>query len=110
MSQNQRSTRIPRPKQQTERQRLIELLLDAPLQDAKELSGCASISEKDVYKHLVHIEKSLKNDGMFLVIHPSSCSKCGFTFTKKGQFSKPGRCPDCKGTRIVPPAYTVERK
>lgn len=110
MGQQSRKPRVPRARQQTERQTLIELMVDAPLQTAKELSGCAGISEKDVYRHLEHIEKSLKKDGYRLFIEPASCCKCGFTFTKNGRFNKPGRCPECKHQRITLPAYLVQKR
>lgn len=104
----ERPPRVPQARQQTERQRLIELMIDAPPQDAKELSGCAGISMKEVYAHLKHIDKSLGREGKQLVIEPATCRSCGFVFTKHGAFKKPGKCPGCRDGRVEPPLYYVK--
>ena len=73
----------------------------------KDLSSLVGISEKDVADHLVHLEKSLKAQGLRLVVLPSSCIQCGFTFKDRKRLTRPGACPECRSTRIDPPAFRV---
>jgi predicted Zn-ribbon and HTH transcriptional regulator len=74
---------------------------------AKDLSGLVGISEKDVADHLVHLEMSLKAQGLRLDVLPASCIGCGFTFRERKRFTRPGSCPRCRSTRIDPPAFRV---
>lgn len=74
---------------------------------AKDLSSRVGISEKDVADHLAHLEKSLKAQGLRLEVLPASCIQCGFTFKERRRFTRPGACPECRSTRIDPPAFRV---
>ena len=58
------------------------------------------IREKDVAGHLEHIRHSLQREGQKLRIVPAQCHGCGYRFTKRQRFKKPGRCPLCKGESI----------
>jgi predicted Zn-ribbon and HTH transcriptional regulator len=60
---------------------------------ARDISGAVRVSEKDVYEHLSHIQKTLRRGGQKLVIAPPECRKCEFAFKKRGRLKKPGRCP-----------------
>lgn len=101
--------RAPREQHTTERQRLLEALGEEPL-GARELSRLTSMSEKDVYAHLPHVEKTLALQGQCLLVHPAECMKCGFVLERNGRFHRPGRCPECRHERIAPPTYAVEEK
>jgi predicted Zn-ribbon and HTH transcriptional regulator len=96
--------RIPPERHGTIRQEIISVLEGNTL-SAKEISGLVGISEKDVYAHLEHVERSLKKD---LVITPARCKKCGFVFKKRERLTKPGRCPVCKGQSIEEPLFSVK--
>jgi predicted Zn-ribbon and HTH transcriptional regulator len=74
---------------------------------SKDLSALVGISEKDVADHLVHLEKSLKAQGMRLEILSANCIQCGFAFKDRKRFTRPGACPQCRSTRIDPPAFRV---
>ncbi len=76
---------------------------------AKDLSGLVGISEKDVAGHLEHLERSLKAQGARLEVLPATCLACGFTFKERRRFTRPGACPECRATRIDPPAFRVTR-
>nr|QLH55479.1 hypothetical protein [Myxococcus fulvus]QLH55527.1 hypothetical protein [Myxococcus sp.] len=76
---------------------------------AKDLSGLVGISEKDVAGHLEHLEKSLKAQGSRLEVLPANCLACGFIFKERRRFTRPGACPECRATRIDPPAFRVTR-
>nr|WP_225938043.1 transcriptional regulator [Myxococcus sp. RHSTA-1-4] len=74
---------------------------------AKDLSTLVGISEKDVADHLTHLERSLKAQGLRLEVLPASCIRCGFTFKERKRLTRPGACPECRSTRIDPPAFRV---
>jgi len=91
---------------QTIRRQLIELL-GAATWGVRELSQELHQSEKEIYDHLRHIERSLKPGGKRLVIEPSVCLACGFVFEERRRPQPPGHCPQCKKTRIRRPRYAI---
>lgn len=84
------------------------MLLIADEQDARSLSQQLKISEKEVMVHLPHIDLSARNQGRRLIIRPSSCLSCGFTFKDRKRPTKPSRCPRCKESRITSPSYRIK--
>ncbi len=74
---------------------------------ARELSARVGISEKDVAGHLEHLEKSLKAGGAALTVLPAECLACGFVFRDRKRLSRPGSCPECRATRVDPPAFLI---
>ena len=90
----------------TIRQLLIDLL-SAGSCGVRELSQHLHQSEKEIYDHLVHIERSLKPGGKRLVIEPPVCQSCGFVFAERTRPQPPGRCPQCKKTHIRRPRYAI---
>lgn len=93
----------------TPRAALHEALLGAP-KTSKDLSARAGLSEKEIPKHLEHLEKSLKAKGERLVVKPAECLACSFVFKDRSRFTAPGRCPRCQSERIAPPAFHIEVK
>jgi len=91
---------------QTIRKKMITLLLQGD-HSARGLSQILSIQEKEVYSHLSHVERSVLAQQRKLVIVPSECLTCGYVFDKRKRFTRPGRCPRCKGERIQDPRYEV---
>jgi len=75
---------------------------------AKELSARVGIPEKDVAGHLEHLEKSLRTGGAHLDVIPAECLACGFIFRDRKRLTRPGSCPECRSTRIDPPAFRVK--
>ncbi|TNE44240.1 MAG: transcriptional regulator [Deltaproteobacteria bacterium] len=104
-----RQPRPPREQSNTPRQSLLQWLNDEPL-TARDLSQMAGMSEKDVYAHLPHLAKSLKQQGLRLEVLPAGCQSCGYLFEERAQFTKPSRCPECRRERIDPPAFSVHPK
>ena len=92
--------------EKTIRQQIIELLSEEEM-SAIDLSQDLGIREKEVYEHLPHILRSLAAQGKELVIRPSECLKCGYVFRERRRFTRPGRCPRCKGTHIQRPTYEI---
>jgi hypothetical protein len=90
----------------TVRRQIIDLLTAEPL-GARELSQEMHQSEKEIYAHLEHIERSLKAEGKRLIIDPPVCLGCGFVFEDRKRPQPPGHCPQCKKTRIRRPRYRI---
>lgn len=91
---------------ETIRRQIIACLSKGPL-NAIDISQDLGIMEKEVYEHLPHIARSAEAQRKSLVIHPSMCLKCGFIFEHRKRFTRPGRCPKCKDTRIRRPFYEI---
>ena len=98
---------VPAEKKETIRQQISSLLEDERL-SAKDISVGTGISEKEVYQHLHHIQKTVSRKSKNLVITPAVCRKCGFVFAKRVRFKKPGKCPICRGESIEEPFFCIE--
>ena len=91
----------------TLRQQIVALLEETSL-TALDISKIVGVSEKDVYHHLTHIEKSVTGKGRKLIVSPCSCRACGYTFRKRQRLSRPGRCPLCRESRVDHPVFRIE--
>ena len=87
------------------RKELISLLHKNPMR-LEEIARYMDLPQKDVEDDLKHLVKSLKHSEYELDITPAKCRKCGFTFSKE-KLHKPGKCPKCHGTWIMPPVLTI---
>ena len=81
----------------TIRQQLVALLEQGEWSSI-DLSKELSIEERDVFTHLEHVKKSLKDRK--LIIDPYQCLSCNYHFKKRNRLDRPGRCPKCKGSHI----------
>jgi len=90
----------------TLRKEIIALLYDGEW-TAQDISQAVHISQKEVYGHLEHIQRSLR--GSFM-IKPAECLACGFTFTKRTSVRSPSRCPLCKNEHIKDPYYCCNKE
>lgn len=91
---------------QTIRQALVALLTAEPL-CARELSRILGIREKEVCEHLVHIERTAAARRQKLLTLPFACLDCGFVFRNRKRFTRPGKCPHCRGTHIEVPRFQL---
>lgn len=103
-----RPNRPPPERTATVRTRIREALADGHSVTLKELSGLVGVSERDLPGHLEHLAKSVEADGRTLVLEPARCIACGFTFEGRQRFTRPGKCPDCRGSRISPPRVHLD--
>ncbi len=87
----------------TIRQQIAALLKEGEYA-ARDISKILGITEKEVYEHLVHVEKS-SGDKSGLIAQPARCLDCGFEFKKRKRFTTPSRCPVCRSEAITPPVY-----
>ncbi len=92
--------------QGTIRQQMAALLRQGDW-DVRGLSQALRIPEKEVIAHMAHVRQSLTAVGRQLVIRPAFCWACGFSFKGRRRFTRPGRCPRCRQTRIEPPVFHV---
>jgi len=97
---------MPTKQNKTIRQTLISFLKKKKM-NARELSQNTGISEKDVFEHLTHVERSLKKSSQKFIFEPYQCQICSFTFDKRKKLSKPGRCPKCKQGSIEPARFKI---
>jgi hypothetical protein len=98
---------VPDERQETVRKNIISVLEEQSL-TAREVSGAVKISEKAVYEHLQHIQKTVSRRGLRLIITPSECKKCGFVFEKREKLTKPGKCPECRNEAIAEPVFSIK--
>ena len=91
----------------THRQQIIDLLYQQAM-TAMDISQAVRVSEKDVYRHLAHIQKTMAGQRRKLSFTPCTCLACGFTFTDRRRLTKPGRCPRCRESRIDHPVFKIE--
>ncbi len=90
----------------TIRQQLIALLEHNPM-DAREISQELRISEKEVYEHLSHIDRSVKALKKKLRVKPFRCMTCDYIFRDRKRLTQPGRCPKCKHERIDAALFSI---
>ena len=90
----------------TTRQKIIGLLEQGEL-TARDISKRLGIREKEVYEHLTHIAHTMTARGKRLRVAPFACLGCGHVFRERERFTRPSRCPRCKGTRIETPVYKL---
>lgn len=90
----------------THRQQIIDLLCRDAM-TALDISQAVRVPEKDVYRHLAHIQKTVAGQRKKLSFTPCSCLACGFRFTDRRRLTKPGRCPRCRESRINHPVFKI---
>lgn len=90
----------------TIRQQIIALLGQGSL-SALQISQAVKVTEKEVCRHLVHIQKSVTAQGQQFYLTPCTCLACGFIFRDRRRLTRPGRCPRCRATRISQPLFSV---
>ena len=88
------------------RHRIIALLRTREM-DARELSRELGIKEKEVYDHLVHVERSAAATSATFILTPSQCLLCGYVFEDRRRLTRPSRCPKCKRSKLQSPSFRV---
>lgn len=100
---------VPVERRETIRQKIMALL-EKNTMSAKDISVEAGISEKEVYDHLEHIQRTINKGSHTFIVKPAICKKCGFVFRKRERLNKPGRCPVCRNESIQEPLFSIENK
>ena len=91
---------------QTLRRKIIALLNDQEM-DARNLSEELRIKEKEVYEHLIHVERSVQAAGGKFILTPSECLLCGYVFEERRRLTRPGRCPKCRRSKLQNPSFRI---
>lgn len=102
-----KSARAPKARDETRREEMIDWLRGGPV-GLRDLAKLMGMREKDAAEHLTHLQKSLKARASSLVVTPATCTKCDYSFEDRERFTRPGRCPKCKGERIEGPSFLIE--
>ena len=109
MNNKEKEPSVPVERHETVRQQIVALLDGRSLQ-AKEISSTIGVSEKEVYEHLEHIQRSLHKGTHHLAVTHPVCRKCGFVFRKRDRLKKPGKCPVCRGESIEEPLFSIRKQ
>ncbi len=99
---------VPLVRQETVRKGILSALEGQTL-SVKDISGAVRISEKEVYDHLRHIQRTINKGGTTLILTPAECKKCGFKFKKRERLKKPGKCPLCRAEAIQEPLFSIRK-
>ena len=81
------------------RKSLIDLLTQEP-RSVSSLARELGLTRGDVEDDLRHAIRSATASGHEVTVLPARCRTCGFAFGSD-RLSKPGKCPSCRGTRIL---------
>ena len=89
-----------------------ELTLDVDVsrepRSVSRLSREIGLSRAEVEDSLRHMIRSARAAGHHVVVVPARCRSCGFTFDED-RLTKPGKCPECRNSRIFEPQISIER-
>jgi len=91
---------------QTLRRQIIALLRGQE-RDARDLSQALGLKEKEVYEHLVHVERSVVSSRGKFIITPCQCLLCGFVFETRRRLTRPSRCPACRRSKLQNPSFRI---
>jgi predicted Zn-ribbon and HTH transcriptional regulator len=91
----------------TLRRAMLEQLAGEP-RSASSLARELGLGRGDVEEELRHALRSAEAEGWRVAVLPARCRTCGFTFDER-RLSKPGRCPNCRGSRLLEPQISLER-
>jgi predicted Zn-ribbon and HTH transcriptional regulator len=94
-------------KSQTLRRHIMTFLREQE-RDARDLSEALGLKEKEVYEHLVHVERSVAAAGGKFIVIPSQCRLCGYVFENRRRLTRPSRCPQCKRSKLQNPFFRIE--
>lgn len=94
---------------QTRRQRIKELLCEQPLSFGA-LREQVGGTVRDLDAELRHVQLSLHRPERFVVVAAARCAECDFEFRDRElkRFHAPGRCPQCRSTRIFDPVFRID--
>jgi len=91
----------------TLRRGLVEILSVQP-RSVSSIARELGFNRRDVEDDLRHAIRSARAAGHTVIVEPARCKQCGFVFGED-RLAKPGKCPDCKGSRIYEPQIRIEK-
>jgi predicted Zn-ribbon and HTH transcriptional regulator len=87
------------------RRHLIDLLSYEP-RSVSSLARELGMRRGDVEEDLRHALRSAQAAGHHIEVIPARCKACDFVFGA-GKLARPGRCPNCKATRLYEPMIRI---
>ena len=90
----------------TLRKHLQDLLSEQP-RSVSSLAHELGMRRGDVEDELRHAIRSARAAGHRVVVEPARCKTCGYVFAED-RLAKPGRCPQCKGSRLFEAQLRLE--
>lgn len=90
------------------RRHLLELVSAEP-RTASSLARELGLDRRDMENDLRHMIRSARASGHDVVVEPARCKNCGFVF-EEDRLHKPGRCPECRESRIYEPLIRVTKR
>lgn len=85
----------------------LRVLLSQGWHTLRELSQALHQSEKELISHLEHLRRSRGADKGAFDVDAPICLQCGFHFSERNRLQPPGRCPQCRATRISKARYRL---
>ena len=90
----------------TFRRDLVKILSAQP-RSVSSIARELRLDRRDVEEDLRHAIRSAEAAGHTVVVEPARCKQCGFVFGED-RLAKPGKCPECKGSRIFEAQIRIE--
>lgn len=91
----------------TVRQDIVSLLTEQP-RSVSSLAREMRLQRGDIADALAHAIRSARAAGARIHVVPAVCRSCGFTFGPE-KLVKPGKCPSCRGSRLLEAQISIER-
>jgi predicted Zn-ribbon and HTH transcriptional regulator len=91
----------------TFRRDLVKVLSAQP-RSVSSIAHELGLHRRDVEEDLRHAIRSAEAAGHTVIIEPARCRQCGFVFGTD-RLAKPGKCPECKGSRIFEAQIKIEK-
>jgi predicted Zn-ribbon and HTH transcriptional regulator len=88
------------------RRQIMEILTHEP-RTASSLARELGLDRRDMEEDLRHLIRSARAAGHAVIVEPARCKTCGFLFDEQ-KLTKPGKCPQCRGTRVYEPLIRIE--
>ena len=89
----------------TVRQQIAEMLRQP--RTSSSIAHELKLTRDEVEDHLKHLLRSARTADQEVRIEPARCRSCGYTFSQD-KISKPGKCPECRGTRLYEPLIQIK--
>jgi predicted Zn-ribbon and HTH transcriptional regulator len=90
------------------RRQLMDMLSVAP-RSVSSIARELGLKRGDVEEDFQHLIRSARAAGHTVHIDPARCRTCGFLFDER-KLVKPGKCPACRGTRILEAQISIEKQ
>jgi predicted Zn-ribbon and HTH transcriptional regulator len=81
--------------------------LSAQPRSVSSLARELRLDRRDVEDDLRHAIRSAVAAGHRVVVEPTRCKECGFVFSPD-RLAKPGKCPQCGGSRLYEAQVRIE--